>query len=275
MINAGNFGWTYFDFVDPKGEYLNVVVHDTDIFGLSNEPYMTIGAKKEGSPVYRNKGKINKEWHLPTKEKLGSFKFLFPDCQLIGEIKPLDIDKQLTGIKLYDNTQNGKESWWSVDLPWGKYKAELQRKGEKAIKLEGFAYQDRQWGNVCIQEWVSNWNWGHLSTENGYIIFFYINGFNKEKAYYSLSRDKDKTIANNRSSQFLDIQNCKASVFNGGVESFANFMIEDGKMMRSRANENYKDFNASYFRYGINGKCGKKQEDGWGIYERISLDLNI
>ncbi|MEK7550356.1 MAG: hypothetical protein AAB535_01020 [Patescibacteria group bacterium] len=44
----------------------------------------------------------------------------------------------------------------------GKVIGELKTPaGEKQIS--GYLYQDRQWGDILIQEWVKNWTWMHLS----------------------------------------------------------------------------------------------------------------
>jgi hypothetical protein len=40
--------------------------------------------------------------------------------------------------------------------------------------LSGTAYQDHQWGTLLIQEFVSDWLWGHFSNDQMAVMFFQI-----------------------------------------------------------------------------------------------------
>jgi hypothetical protein len=44
------FEWWYFHFVTPEGEAINMVVHETDIFGLRDAPFLSLSFLMRGCP---------------------------------------------------------------------------------------------------------------------------------------------------------------------------------------------------------------------------------
>jgi hypothetical protein len=74
---------------------------------------------------------------------------------------------------LYEEMRTGRSSHWIVQVPHATFTAILQLDGT-VRRLRGMAYQDHQWGTILIQDFVSDWVWGHFSNERVAVVFFQI-----------------------------------------------------------------------------------------------------
>lgn len=51
--DRGYFEWWYFHFIDTEHTSINLVLHETDIFGLKKSPYLSLSIlPKDGTPQY-------------------------------------------------------------------------------------------------------------------------------------------------------------------------------------------------------------------------------
>ncbi len=179
-----NFGWKYFHFIDPSGLRVNIVEHQTDIFGLEKKPYMTMVVKEPKKDPTRFKGVPNLTWETKSNEKSGKFDFTFDNARFSGIIQEITECKNLGDIVLYEDDL-GRKSHWAVDIPYGKISAELKTlQGEKLIT--GYVYQDRQWGDILIQEWVKNWTWTHLANKDLFVVIFCINTVDNQRSWHGM-----------------------------------------------------------------------------------------
>ncbi len=71
------------------------------------------------------------------------------------------------------NQNSGRSSNWVVQVPHATFTGILQLDGT-IHRLSGTAYQDHQWGTLLIQEFVSDWVWGHFSNDQMAVMFFQI-----------------------------------------------------------------------------------------------------
>lgn len=273
------FGWRYFHFVDPSGPRINIVEHQTDIFGLESKPYMTMIAKEPKKEPLRFKGDPNLVWKNSTADGNGKFDFTFHNARFSGEITETIQHNSLNDIVLYQSETNRK-SHWAVDIPYGKIIGELKTPtGEKQIS--GYLYQDRQWGNILIQEWVKNWTWTHLANNELFAVVFCINTTDGQKSWHSISGQQGKNILIKNDlkvphieklskSEHQDKQTFEAEIKIAGGLS-ASFSLSPKNIMRSRLNEIYSSFSASYLRWSVDGvtNCSDKSIHGVAEYMEI------
>ncbi len=181
------FEWWYFHFVTDNGIALNMVLHETDIFGLQQKPYISL------SVCFPNKDPqyFRHDLSYPIIERgnpyLGAidgifrenaeticFNISFPGrCHFRGEIAKLSPPLILSEGILYQETGTGRSSHWLVQVPHASFRGILELDGV-VHRLQGMAYQDHQWGDILIQEFVSDWVWGHFSDEEMAMVFFHI-----------------------------------------------------------------------------------------------------
>lgn len=270
-----SFGWAYFHFVEPGGTQINSVVHKTDIFGLESEPYMSMMIK-DTIEVQRLKGLVNYDWDI--RNMAGAFRFTFGRDSFEGKLTGLRKDNGLKNIALFREKKSGRASMWSVDVPYGKFEGKIDLAG-RLRNISGYVYQDRQWGDLLLQEWVSDWVWGQYLNETNYSIFFKIAA--KDGTIIShamLGLGKTVTTTNNFEvsymSQLVGSQAIDAYKFSGEV-NFADVGIElstildPGAIMRARINEAHPGFFATYLRWSSDGRLGKLSAYGITEYMRI------
>ena len=273
------FGWRYFHFVDPSGPRINIVEHQTDIFGLETKPYMTMITKEPKKEPLRFKGEPNLVWEKDTTNGNGKFDFTFDNARFSGEITESTQHHSLTDIVLYQD-EAGRKSHWAVDIPYGKVIGELKTPaGEKQIT--GYLYQDRQWGDILIQEWVKNWTWTHLANNELFTVAFCINTTDGQKSWHSMSgqRGQEVLIKNElevphieklSKSGHQDKQTFQAEIKIAGGLS-ASFLLSPKNIMRSRLNEIYNNFSASYLRWSVDGVTNFSNKPVQGVAEYIEI----
>lgn len=273
------FGWRYFHFVDPSGPRINIVEHKTDIFGLDSKPYMTMITKEPKKEPLRFKGEPNLVWEKDTTSGDGKFDFTFDNARFSGEITETTQHQSLTDIVLYQD-EVGKKSHWAVDIPYGKIIGELKTPtGEKQIT--GYLYQDRQWGDILIQEWVKNWTWTHLANNELFAVVFCINTTDGQKSWHSISGQRGQEvlikddlkvphIEKLSKSKHQDKQVFKAEIKIAGGLS-ASFSLLPQNIMRSRLNEEHDDFSAIYLRWSVEGSTDYSNKPVQGVAEYIEI----
>ncbi len=273
------FGWRYFHFVDPSGPRINIVEHKTDIFGLESRPYMTMITKEPKKEPLRFKGEPNLVWEKGTTSGDGKFDFTFDNARFSGEITETTQHQSLTDIVLYQD-EAGRKSHWAVDIPYGKVIGELKTPaGGKQIT--GYLYQDRQWGDILIQEWVKNWTWTHLANNELFAVVFCINTADGQKSWHSVSGQQGQEvliksdlkvphIEKLSKSGHQDKQTFKAEVKIAGGLS-ASFLLSPQNIMRSRLNETHNNFSVSYLRWSVDGTTNYSNKPVQGVAEYMEI----
>ncbi len=291
----GYFEWWYFHFATESGVTLNMVLHETDIFGLKQSPYLSLSLLLPGQqPRY---------WKQPLQEQQISrrqqylsvtpgliqetesaicFDIPFPDQgyfrgQLIKRAHPLIIQD---GILHQDDS--GQRSHWVVQVPHANFTALLHLEGQ-THRLKGTAYQDHQWGTLRIQEFVSDWVWGHFSNEEMAMVFFQIltqSGRAIERV--GLLMENGRFSGSRLHSNYLNtlFQDTAPETFNDTMnvaffeqQAQLSFEVTPDRLMRSRLNETVNQQNASYLRWSAVGSysAGRNSQPVYGITEYIRI----
>ncbi len=266
------FEWWYFHFVGPQFT-ANLVLHETDIFGLEDNPYvsftllingkepryfkkkLSVGSINEGIPFL---GTENGEF-LEDAQKI-KIDLDFDECSL-----NLVIDKNIAPVAINDGVlceEENKKSMWLVQVPFGNFKGNLKLSDEH-IDFEGISYQDHQWGDLRIQDFVSQWAWGHLSNKDLTVIFFHIltqNGKMIDRVIAS-SLKEVKTFTSLKT-DCLDDFSKDFDFYKSAYELSVslpdgmkvNLPVLPDQLMRSRILEDHGKFKATYLRWASQNK---------------------
>lgn len=125
------FEWFYFHFVTTDGMAINMVLHETDIFGLKQDPYLSLTALTPGrQPIYLKRdlpgNSIAKaQEFLQVGEGLivesnEAIRFDIPlpgQGFFVGEITKLASPLMIQGGLLYEEPSTGRTSHWIVLVP--------------------------------------------------------------------------------------------------------------------------------------------------------------
>lgn len=274
----GNFGWRYFHFIDKTGSRINLVEHKTDIFGLETKPYMTMIIKMPNTEPARFRGEPNVVWERGGGNQSGKFDFVFDNARFNGEITDTLVHKELEDVVLYKD-RLGRKSHWAVDVPYGRIVGEL-RTPEGVKEINGYTYQDRQWGNILIQEWVKDWTWTHLANENLFVAIFCINASDKQKSWHSIiGQGKEISIDHDFEAPHLakltDSKNPTNDIVQAEIripgKLSATFILSPQNIMRSRIQESHPGFSASYIRWSVDSNTNQSEEIARGVAEYMSI----
>ena len=290
------FEWFYFHFVTDDGAALNMVLHETDIFGLRQQPYLSLSVRlPDQEPCYLRRDldglEIGRERpFLQVGEGMISesawamyFDIPFPDRGYFrGEINKLAPPLVIEDGILYQEPGTGRSSHWVVQIPHATFTGILQVDGVTR-QLRGTAYQDHQWGTILIQEFVSDWVWGHFSNEETAVVFFQIltqRGqliervamMNREGRFTGTAVETsylDTLFQANRLDNFEN--NVNVSFLKRCLQ--LDFTVSPANLMRSRLNEEHNQTTASYLRWSADAiplaGCGPQPLHGISEYIRI------
>ena len=290
------FEWFYFHFVTGDGAALNMVLHETDIFGLKQTPYLSLSVllpDQEPTYVRHNLEGVaiaREQPFLQVGESLISesdqaiyFDIPLPDRGYFrGEICKLAPPLVIQGGVLYKEPGTGRTSHWVVQVPHATFTGILQLDGT-AYRLRGMAYQDHQWGTILIQEWVSDWVWGHFSNDQVAVVFFQIltqRGQLIERV--AMVTEEGRFTGTSLETNYLGtlFPAEHPEMFGDTVSvTFLNdqfqvaFEVSSARLMRSRLEEVYNKISASYFRWSavamLENSCGLQPLHGISEYIRI------
>jgi hypothetical protein len=294
VISDNYVEWWYFDINDGEGRSINGVLHETDIFGEKRVPYMSLGFR-QGENSHRMKlmlgrqditvaGRfLNTTNNMINEDEFGvNMNVNFSDTEEFhGRIdklsKPFVIDQGILG------QQDCKTSNWVVQIPHGIFHGELQM-GSDIHHVEGFAYQDHQWGDLPIQNFVRDWVWGHFSNRNMSVIFFDIlTQDNSLIQRVGIIRENHIEKAQSLKTDYLDhliltdrpdLLTLKTDVNFFDGHGSLSLGISSSRLMRRRIAENHGEFNASYLRWAsqamltIDGQSASMN----GITEYMSIE---
>jgi len=290
------FEWFYFHFATETGTAVNMVLHETDIFGLNQTPYLSLSLLEPGRPptyLRRDLASLAIARQQPTlqvgqglisetKECI-HFDIPFADQGAFrGQIRKLAPPLALAAGLLYREPLTGRSSHWLVQVPHASFNALLHHKGVTQ-RLSGWAYQDHQWGSLLLPEFVSDWVWGHFSNDQVAVVFFQImtkTGRCIERV--GLVLDNGRFTGTKLKTNYLDTlrQTSAPETFAGRIDvSFfaeqaqLSFNIEPTNLMRCRLNESHDQVSASYLRWAAKGTycAGRDEQPVYGITEYIRL----
>lgn len=289
------FEWWYFHFVTKNGKTLNLILHETDLFGLKHEPYASISILlKKGKPLHAHKRFSkelikantrylqlkNKEFFETKKNTKISIYFDDEKIKFNATIKKLSNPLVINRGLLFENTKG--KSFWVVQIPYASFKGSIEINGLKC-KLEGMAYQDHQWGNLPVQNFVSNWVWGNFSNKDQACIFFKIKTINDTLIErFAIVNTSLQTKINKVNTSFLNnlvkTKNPEKINTKSEIETTKNerfyFDVSPDWFMRKRINEKLPGFTATYLRWRSKAQYQSKTTDTktLGIVEYLKID---
>lgn len=291
----GYFEWWYFHFIADDGTRINIVLHETDIFGLKISPYLSLGLFSQREPKYY-KWLLKKSTVVQNQEFLevsgGIFKESRQKMDFCIEFpKGFRFEGTITRISdplvinegiLYEDTEIGKRSYWVIQYPRAHFEGTLND-GNSSRNIKGAAYQDHQWGNIKIQSFVSDWVWGNFSNADMSTIFFrvltqkgtIIDRFAEIKSRSILTDTKLKTSYLDH----LDREDSpesglfKARVRSNKAGAEILFKVEENNLMRKRTDEFHSGFRATYLRWATSARYIKEgyTQDMFGITEYLRI----
>ena len=283
-------------FVTADGVALNMVLHETDIFGLRQKPYLSMSVLFPGQePQYLRcdlePGAIGRKGpYLRVGEGMITegawamcFDIPFPGRGYFrGEINKLAPPLVIQDGILYEEPETDRASHWVIQVPHATFTGILELDGV-THRLRGTAYQDHQWGTVLIQDFVSDWVWGHFSNDQVAVVFFLIltqRGRLVERV--ALLNGEGRYMGTAMKSGYLStlFQANRLEEFDANVDvSFlSNFLqlefeVSPTNLMRSRINEELNQNMASYVRWSaaasLQAGCGSRPLHGISEYIRI------
>lgn len=290
------FEWFYFHFVTPEGTALNMVLHETDIFGLQRAPYLSLCVKFPGqAPVYlrRDLGGVAIARGQPflqvgdglfaESDRTLCFDIAFPDRgHFRGEIQKLAPPLLIEEGVLHADPDTGRASHWVVAVPHATFSGILQLDGV-VQRLHGTAYQDHQWGSGRIQDFVSDWVWGHFSNAQLAVVFFQILTQRGRRIERVALLDRAGRYGGTMlQTAYLDqlLQTRQPATFETVVKvSFLKrrcaleFALAPDALMRRRIDEAQDDHMASYLRWHSVAQLAGWEADGplQGVTEYLRL----
>lgn len=284
--------WFYFHFACTDGMALNMVLHETGIFGLKTQPYLSLSIHWPQQTLYRKRA-------IPSGAIAANTPYLHVGQQLFsedeqriifdipfdenthfrGEIYKLAPPLVIEGGKLYHRTNDSRCSYWVVGVPHATFEAVLTLNGQKHV-LTGFAYQDHQWGDILFQEWVSDWVWGHFSNAETAVLFFQILTQEGERIERVARQTAEGWITNTclETNYVAQLQahaqpeHYAATVTVPIFQEQIAFDVYPANLMRHRLNEPVEQHCASYLRWAATAHllaCGPSSL--YGITEYIRL----
>jgi hypothetical protein len=280
MVNLGNsshrpsayFEWWYFHFVAEDETVINLVLHETDIFGLQQRPYLSLSVLMPGqSPRYlrREITDLAIARQQPTLQvgegvisetgQTIAFSIPFPGQGFFqGKITKLAPPLAIAGGILYQEATTERASYWVAQVPHATFTAILSL-NDAIQRLTGLAYHDHQWGALLLHEFISDWVWGQFSNSQAAVIFFQIltqQGQRIERA--GLVMQDGQYTGTTLRTNYVDtlFTHPSPDQFQGTIHvSFFNeqvqlsFDVLPAKQMRSRLNEKHGLMVASYGRW--------------------------
>jgi hypothetical protein len=290
------FEWWYIHFVTPEGVAINLVLHETDIFGQHDSPYLSMSVHRPGKPICylkralplaiitRNRPYLQTGSELLAESKRSIFFDVdFPgEASLKGEMVKLAPRLVFGNGILFADSQTGRTSYWMIAAPHASFTAQLHLDGT-VLNLEGMAYQDHQWGTLPLQDMVADWTWGHFSNPQMAAVFFQIRtqrgqliqrvGVTTAGGRFtdtSLDSEFLKTLSNTVSPEEYS-DNVEVDFFSKNLQ--LEFAISPTKLMRWRINEPLGNRAVSYLRWAATGAyqdaCAR--HDVYGISEYIRV----
>ncbi len=290
----GYFEWWYFHFASADGFVANIVLHETDIFGLRKSPYVSMSyqlprrepqylrmAVSDGgitrSSEYLHLSEINRKISEDNTRIL--IHLIFPS----GEIFDVVITKQAKPLILNECVlyqEGDKQSYWRLQVPFGRFNGDLKTdSGDYSV--EGVIYHDHQWGNISIQDFVSDWVWGHFSSSKSSAVFFAIqtqkDDLIERYAIVSPNSVQSSTARGQvpHLEKLVGINNPELwsgePVVSFPFGAILRTRVNPDALLRSRVNEVHAGFSTTYLRWAGDAIVSSSDSFHYGITEYIRI----
>ena len=264
-----------------------MVLHETDIFGLSRVPYISVSLMlDDGTTRYYRRNLtpfeiITQDGGIYLRVMDGlfdedeqglHFRVHIDDLRFSGCIRKLIPPAVIENGILFEDNDSRQKNWWIVQIPYGEFSAKLELNGV-SYPLDGFAYQDHNGGTAPIQNHFKDWIWGHFGDSQGAVTFYQIEAPNGDlidrvilaSQLNVLTATKLDTSFLNEISNLVNPEKVNFNVWvtfpeHGGK---LTFHLIQRNLMRRRLSESYAGFLATYCRWSAFGELdtlGVKRE---------------
>lgn len=182
----GYFEWWYFHLIADGGWYLNFILHTTDMFAMNRQPYMSMSVLRVSQkamyfrrsftecPVIFGATALLADGlgcTISESDAAVNFDLSFPGASIVGTMRRTSPGVVFGDGALHRDRPTGKANYWIVPVPSAPFNAVLDLGGTKQ-PLRGTAYHDHNWGTVPIQDAFSGWMWGHMTFDDGSLVFY-------------------------------------------------------------------------------------------------------
>lgn len=288
---AGYFEWWYFHFASQNDFILNIVLHETDIFGLTKSPYVSMSrqlphhepqySRMEISPESIERGSeylSQSDGYFQESGREIQIQLAFLGVSFEVVITKLAEPLTLNNCVLYQDAD--KRSCWKLQVPFGRFSGVLKTSGKEYL-LEGWAYHDHQWGNIPIQCFVADWVWGHFSSDFGSATFYTIRtqtGGLIERYAVVTPQGVQASVNHSKAPHLMKlVQSDSPNLWQSEpVVAFPfgatlKTRISPAGILRSRMNEAHPGFVATYIRWLGEAHLSSFKDSLYGITEYIRI----
>ena len=271
------FGWWYFDFVTEDGLALNIVVHETDVFGISDDKYMsaTVSMPDQDGGIknvyFKKKLEVDflqqdsSQLYIPglVEEDNGgvSLNLDFDGLSIKGRLNK-SLQTPNTHSRLNSNPEEGRNNYWKVIVPDGEFNGNVTV-GEASLPVKARGYMDRNWGTEKMQGFVRDWVWGHFSDGTDSVVFYDLidNSGRRISKFFIMNEAgvSEGVVGKSQLDQLVALQNLEGIELNeknpmDGTE--ISIDIAPNNLMRSWLNKDFGSFWASYLRWHSQARIG-------------------
>jgi hypothetical protein len=158
--------WWYIHVVAP-GLHLTVVCHLTDIAGRrADSPYLSATMLTSAAGVEHVRADIRLDISAQGDLKLGSYavedrrgwvlRIPFPGVWVDVEIWRIGPPWRTVDSLIFE--REGHSLHWTVPMPYASAVV-TTRRNRQIVRVDGWAYQDHNWGAGNIFRWLRGWHW--------------------------------------------------------------------------------------------------------------------
>lgn len=265
-----HFRWQYLHVVGVAAT-ANAVLHETDIFGFGDSPYVSVCHDVMGAAAHARRmapGLAYGPWEV--RHPIGSVRATQPEQSLDvnagklglrGRIRPRP-NSDIGGFTTTLLERGGKRSYWQVLSVGARFEGVAEADSVSA-PLSGAFYMDRQWGDLPLQSIVDEWVWGHFVGADLEVVYFDVRTRDGARSVRALLRDGPSWQVASLQSSYLgrmrtaSLAGMEASLQLGVATARGNveiqFDLSPPSLLRVRQDEAHPDFAASYARWRVTG----------------------
>ena len=278
ITQKGYFEWWYFHFTSTQLGAINMVLHETDIFGLNHVPYISVslmlnsGINRYFSRNLNSSEIIRQDDGIYLRVENGifdegkqnlNFRVNIDNLRFSGHIRKLVSPGVIKNGILFKDDNSNQKNYWIVQIPYGKFNAKLEL-DDISYSLDGFAYHDHNWGTAPIQNHFKEWIWGNFGDSQGTVTCYRIKTRNDDIIDRVVLISKQKVLTATRLDTSLlnelsllqdpEKVNLNTVVIFPEFERKLTMQVNQKNLMRKRLSESHADFNATYCRWFATGE---------------------
>lgn len=265
-----------------KSFAFNIVIHQTDIFGINNKPYISISYFDKQQTIYKTESKslapeeiayLNHRTDSPdTKYKLN---LQIENIVIRGDlvVSATNIRRDPSLIKTAD-----KANFWQVTIAYGTFSGTIKIEDEN-IKIRAIVYADHQWGNLLIQDSIKQWLWGHFCNSKTVLILHMVQDSNQNitGGIYNIALGRNKirheTIPNKVRENMFSLLSDSDLNYSAHIDlsPALSFNLSPNKCFRKRPTEIHDNFSADYFRWLTISEAKNDSEELNGVVDYLNI----